>query len=94
MHEGCLKLLCAKIGLVFDMTNIETLVGLVARHECLGVTLFGGYQGIDYSEGNMYSRWVSQPLGTSTDNVFAWNFDDQRHDWTLRRYLHINLKLT
>ena len=71
----------------FDLTQKgrETLIALLERHEFLGTTLYGGYEGIDYSMGNLDERWLSQPCGGEKANVFAWDFKNGEEDWTMRR---------
>jgi hypothetical protein len=88
-HEGCWKLLCHKIGVPFDLSQKgrETLVALVERHEILGITLFGGYEGIDYSEGKLEERWLVEPYGCGEANQFAWDFENGQQDWTMKRYI-------
>ena len=85
MHEGCLKLLCEQIGVPFDLRAKETLITLIERHEFLGTTLFGGYEGIDYSAGNLHERWVSQPNGEHDANLFRWDSDRGKDDWVMKR---------
>jgi hypothetical protein len=59
---------------------------LVERHEILGTTLFGGYEGVDYSEGKLNARWVTQPFAAHNANLFAWKYEKGQHDWTMKRY--------
>ena len=90
VHTGCLKLYCAQIGVPFDLSaesGRETLIALVERHEMLGTTMFGGYEGIDYSDGRLDERWVTQPTGDQKNgNIFQWKFEDGQYDWTMTRY--------
>jgi len=87
-HEGCLKLYCEQIGVPFNLTpsGLETMLALIERHEFLGPTLYGGYEGIDYSAGKLDERWLSQPCGGEDANVFAWDFERGQEDWTMKRY--------
>ena len=87
-HEGCWKLYCARIGVPFDLSQNgkDTIIALVERHEILGMTLFGGYEGIDYSEGDLDKRWLIEPYGCGDANKFAWNYENGEQDWTMKRY--------
>jgi len=82
-----LKLLCAKLGVPFDLSQNarDTLVALSELHEMLGVTLFGGYDGIDYTEGDLDERWLVEPYGCGKANQFAWNYGNGSQDWTMKR---------
>jgi hypothetical protein len=62
------------------------MLALLERHEFLGPTLYGGYEGIDYSAGKLDERWISQPCGGEEANVFEWDFENGQEDWTLKRY--------
>jgi hypothetical protein len=53
----------------------------------LGITLFGGYEGIDYSEGKLDRRWITQPYGEGDANIFQWDFEKGEQDWTMKRYI-------
>ena len=88
-HEGCWKLLCGKLGVPFDFSQKgrDTIIALVERHEILGTTLFGGYEGIDYSGGKLDERWLVEPYGCGQANQFAWDFENGEYDWTMKRYL-------
>ena len=96
MHTGCLKIYCEQIGVPFALSaddGRETLVALLERHEMLGVTEFGGYEGIDYSEGRLDERWETQPTGDQkSGNIFKWKFEDRLYDWTMIRYANTCLK--
>ena len=96
VHTGCLKLYCAQIGVPFDLSvenGRETLIALVERHEMLGTTMFGGYEGIDYSDGRLDERWLTQPTGDQKNgNLFKWKFEDGQYDWTMTRYNLVRLK--
>jgi hypothetical protein len=83
-----LKLLCARIGVPFNLKQDgrDTLIALVERHEMLGTTVYGGYEGIDYSNGKLDQRWKSQPNGDEDANVFRWKFENSEQDWTMKRY--------
>ena len=63
------------------------MVALVERHEILGLTLFGGYEGIDYSEGHLDERWLVEPYGCGRANEFAWEYDNGEQDWTMKRFV-------
>jgi WD40 repeat protein len=91
------RIFCAQLGVPFNLTasGKDTLVAILERHEFLGTTLYGGYEGIDYSEGKLDERWLSQPTGEDDANVFAWNFQNGEQDWTMKRYnTHLGLELT
>ena len=88
----------------YDLSNRETLIALLERHEFLGTTCYGGYEGIDYSAGRLDDRWLSQPFGVQfrndgevrddvSANVFAWDYENGEHDWTMKRY-SLKCKLT
>jgi hypothetical protein len=97
VHDGCLKLFCSEIGVPFDLsqtTGEGTMIALLERFEYLGTTVFGGYEGIDYSEGKMDERWLTQPHGKTNGNEFAWHFDYGKYDWTMKRYALRVLTLT
>jgi hypothetical protein len=80
--------LCSYIGVPFDLSlgGKETLTALVELHEMLGLTLFGGYEGIDYSEGDLEDRWLTEPYGCGEANQFCWNYKNGCEDWTMKRY--------
>ena len=80
---------CARIGVPFDFSQNgrDTIVALVERHEILGLTLFGGYEGIDYSEGHLDERWLVEPYGCGEANEFAWEYDNGEQDWTMKRFV-------
>ena len=88
-HEGCIKLLCAELGVPFDLSQSgrDTIIARTELHEFLGTTAYGGYEGIDYSEGRLNERWLSQPSGNTTSNTFAFDFANGEEDWTMKRYL-------
>src|SRR5436309_1876766 len=88
-HDGCVKMLCGKLDVKFDLSDRDTLVKLVELNELLGTTVFGGYEGIDYSDGKLDKRWITQPCGGEGNNVFAWDFENGHQDWTLKRYTNI-----
>ena len=73
----------------FDLSQNgrNTLVALVERHEILGLTLFGGYEGIDYSEGCLDERWLVEPYGCGEANEFAWKYGNGEQDWTMKRFV-------
>jgi hypothetical protein len=82
-------LYCTRIGVAYDLSQSgrNTVVTLVERHEILGLTLFGGYEGVDYSEGNLDERWLVEPYGCGDANEFAWEYDNGKHDWTMKRFV-------
>jgi len=86
MHEGCLKILCSVLGVRYDLSNLDTLVAILEQHEFLGITKYGGYSGIDYSEGELNKRWLTQPNNVDDGNIFDFRFENGKHDWTLQRY--------
>jgi len=86
MHEGCLKILCSVLGVPYDLSNLDTLVVILERHEYLGATKYGGYKGIDYSEGALNKRWLTQPSNVDDGNIFNFHFEKGKHDWALQRY--------
>ena len=79
--------MCAQLGVPFDLSENgrDTLVALVELHEMLGTTVYGGYEGIDYSQGRLNKRWLTQPFGQGNANRFAWNFENGSQDWTMKR---------
>jgi len=80
---------CGKLGIPYDLGNLDTLVALLERFEYLGTTVCGGYDGIDYSEGRMEERWLTQPFGEAPGNKFQWEFQDGAEDWTMKRFFLI-----
>ena len=86
-HEGCFRLLCHGLGEPFDLTNLDTLVALLQHNEFLGITTYGGYEGIDYSEGKLDDRWLTQPYSDTDANLFAWDYANGEEDFVLKRYL-------
>ena len=87
--------MCARIGVPFNLTQDgrDTLIALVERHEILGTTAYGGYEGIDYSNGKLDHRWLSQPHGDDNANVFIWKFENGEQDWTMKRYIFLKRDL-
>ena len=42
-HEGCIKLLCAELGVPFDLSQSgrDTIIARTELHEFLGTTAYG-----------------------------------------------------
>ena len=86
---------CCAIKLVFHLILRKTggrLCRVVERHEILGTTLFGGYEGVDYSEGQLDERWLVEPYGCGRANQFEWDFENGQQDWTMKRYAPLKVK--
>lgn len=83
-------MVCRHIGVPFDLSENgrNTIISLLERHETLGTTLFGGYEGVDYSQGKLDERWITQPNGRDDGGRFAWAFESGEYDWAMKRLSH------
>jgi hypothetical protein len=88
VHQGCLQILCWRLGVPFDLKNVDTLVAIMEQHLFLGMTERGGYRsaGIDYSEGEMNKRWLTTLSRRKDSAKFLFKYKSGKHDWALQRY--------
>lgn len=83
-HRGCLQMVCEYIN-ILSQTGRDTLISLIERHEMLGLTVYGGYEMIDYSEGRLLEKWKNQRNGRNHGGVFNWNFSPGVDDYIMKR---------
>lgn len=70
---------------ILSQTGRDTLISLIERHEMLGLTVYGGYEMIDYSEGRLLEKWKNQRNGRNHGGVFNWNFSPGVDDYIMKR---------